>query len=64
MSLKWSRWRCCSLSGSVWGIAMIENIIPLIGAFLPIWDNYLVYILALAFVGTVPCIIRTIIIRR
>ncbi len=43
---------------------MFENIIPLIGAFLPIWDYYLVYILALAFVATVPCIIRAIIIRR
>lgn len=43
---------------------MIEYIISLIGSFLPIWENYMLPIVAAAFLATVPCIIRNIIIRR
>lgn len=36
---------------------MIEYIVPLIEFFLPIWDNYLVYVFALGFISWVPCFI-------
>ena len=36
---------------------MIDCVIPIISAWLLMWD-YLIPILALCFVATVPCIIR------
>lgn len=40
---------------------MINNMIPLIAAMSPMWTYVLNYIIALAFVATVPCILRAII---
>lgn len=40
---------------------MINYIIPLLSSFLPIWTNYLVILFALAFVCTVPKLIREIV---
>ena len=40
---------------------MINYIIPLIATMTPIWSYVLTIILALAFVATVPCIVRNII---
>lgn len=36
---------------------MLDYIIPLVVAWLPFW-SYLIPILALSFVATVPCVIR------
>lgn len=40
---------------------MIEYIIPLIACMSPMFDYVLTLIIALAFVATVPCIIRGIV---
>lgn len=39
---------------------MIDFVIPIISAWLPMWD-YLLPVFALCFVATVPCIIRGVI---
>ena len=40
---------------------MISYVIPLIACMSPLWDYVLTLIIALAFVATVPCIVRGII---
>ena len=40
---------------------MINSIIPILVAFLPIWKIYLVPLFALSFIVTVPCIARGIV---
>lgn len=40
---------------------MIDKIIPLIACMSPMWEYVLYLILSLAFVATVPCIIRGIV---
>lgn len=37
---------------------MINQIIPLIASFLPMWRYVLVYVMCAAFIAAVPCIIR------
>lgn len=40
---------------------MIDYIIPLIACYAPMWEYVMFLVLALAFVATVPCIIRQIV---
>lgn len=40
---------------------MINYIIPLITAFVPMWNYVLHLVFALCFVATVPCILRAIV---
>lgn len=40
---------------------MINNIIPLVSSMAPMWNYVLTFVMALAFVATVPCIIRKIV---
>lgn len=40
---------------------MINKIIPLVACMKPMWGYVLTIIIALAFVATVPCIIRKIV---
>ncbi len=40
---------------------MIVNLIPLIASFSPFWEYVLNHIIALAFIATVPCIIRKVV---
>lgn len=40
---------------------MLDSIIPIIVSFLPVWIEYLIPLFALAFIATVPCIIRGVI---
>ena len=40
---------------------MINYIIPLVAAMRPMWSYVLTHIIALAFVATVPCILRAMI---
>lgn len=40
---------------------MINYIIPLVACMSPMWSHVLTILIALAFVATVPCIIRQIV---
>lgn len=40
---------------------MIQYIIPLIASFSPMWEYVLYHVFCLAFIATVPCIIREVI---
>lgn len=36
---------------------MLDNFVPLLESFIPIWDNYLIYFFALSFLTVVPNLI-------
>lgn len=40
---------------------MIQYIIPLVAAYMPLWDFGLLHLMCLAFVATVPVIIRKVV---
>lgn len=40
---------------------MIFDFIHLLGTLSPLWSEYLLYIMCLMFVATVPCIIRKVV---
>lgn len=42
-------------------IDVISNFIELVSSFAPMWDYCLTFVLAFAFVVTVPCLIREVI---